>query len=157
MVIDDAPLFDLFQRAIAAETSVVIVEAAIAYAGRSSGAFSITHLRRAQLRGFQFDHTGEGKSGASITRIVIPVNNINVYTWGPGRSDPDRRHKAQCFLPGCHGYAVPARAIADSHGGERPRGPLIYRPYECLRSKCCTGRSLEAILVGGIRLIIPLE
>jgi hypothetical protein len=45
MVIDNPPLFDLFQRAEAAETGIVIVEAAVAHARRLSGAVGITHLR----------------------------------------------------------------------------------------------------------------
>jgi hypothetical protein len=63
MVIGEPPLFDLLQRAKAAETSEVIVEAAISNARRLSGAVGIKHLRRAQLRGFEFDHAGDGKSG----------------------------------------------------------------------------------------------
>jgi hypothetical protein len=53
MVIDNPPLFDLLQRAEAAETGVVIVEAAVAHARRLSGAVGITHLRRAPLREFR--------------------------------------------------------------------------------------------------------
>jgi hypothetical protein len=111
MVIDDAPLFDLLQRAKAAETSVVIVEAAIAYARRLSGAFSITHLRRAQLRGLEFDHTGHGKSGASITRIVIPVE-------GAGTEDfcaMVKRRCRRCF-PQIQSH-LPARMAASVLGG----------------------------------------
>jgi hypothetical protein len=53
MVIDNPPLFDLLQRAEAAETGIVIVEAAVSDARRLSGAVGITHLRRAPWREFR--------------------------------------------------------------------------------------------------------
>jgi hypothetical protein len=43
MVIDDPPFFDLFQGSKAAQTGIVIVEAAISYARGSNGAVDITH------------------------------------------------------------------------------------------------------------------
>ena len=46
MVIDNPPFFDLLQRAKAAETGQVVVEAAISDARRLSGAVNVTHLRR---------------------------------------------------------------------------------------------------------------
>jgi len=73
MIIDDAPFFDLLQRSKAAEAGEVIVQAAISYARGLTGDVDITHWRKVQLRGSEFEHTGEGESGQCITRTVIWV------------------------------------------------------------------------------------
>jgi hypothetical protein len=71
--IDNAPLFDLFQGSKAADADEVIVQAAITHARGLSGAVDITHWCKAQLRGFQLDHAGEGKSGnASHGGAAVP-------------------------------------------------------------------------------------
>jgi hypothetical protein len=62
-IIDDPPFFDLLERSKAAEAGKVIVQAAISYARGLSGGVDIIHLCRPGLRGFEFDHTGEGESG----------------------------------------------------------------------------------------------
>jgi hypothetical protein len=49
MIIDHRPFFDLLQSAKAAETDVIIVQAAISYARGWSGIVDITHLRRARM------------------------------------------------------------------------------------------------------------
>jgi len=61
-VIDNPPLFDLLQRAEAAETGIVIVEAAVSDARRLSGAVGITHLRRAPWREFRIWSHGRGEN-----------------------------------------------------------------------------------------------
>jgi hypothetical protein len=43
MLIDDPPFLDLLQGSKAAETGIVIVQAAISYARGSNGAVDITH------------------------------------------------------------------------------------------------------------------
>jgi hypothetical protein len=70
MIIDNPPLFDLLQGSKAAEAGKTIVQAAISYARGLSGAVDITHWRNAQLRGSEFDHTGEGESGQRVTRTA---------------------------------------------------------------------------------------
>ena len=46
-------LLDFVDGAEAAETGIVVVEAAVSHARRLSGAVGITHLRRAPLREFR--------------------------------------------------------------------------------------------------------
>jgi len=70
MIIDDPPFFDLLQGPKAAEAGKAIVQAAISYARGLSGAVDITHWRNAQLRGSEFDHTGEEGSEQRITRTA---------------------------------------------------------------------------------------
>jgi hypothetical protein len=60
--IDEAPLFDLLQRSKTAEAGEIIVQAAISYARRLRGAIHFT-LCKAELRGPEFEHTAEVKSG----------------------------------------------------------------------------------------------
>jgi hypothetical protein len=74
MIIDQRPVFDLLQGSKAAETDIIIVQAAISYARGLGGGVDITHLRRHTWRGFEFDHTGEGESWQSITRTRIISN-----------------------------------------------------------------------------------
>jgi hypothetical protein len=74
MIIDQRPVFDLLQGSKAAETDIIIVQAAISYARGLGGGVDITHLRRHTWRGFEFDHTGERESWQSITRTPI-MNN----------------------------------------------------------------------------------
>jgi hypothetical protein len=50
MIIDHRPLFDLLDRSKAAETDIIIVQAAISYARGLGGVVDITHLRRALAR-----------------------------------------------------------------------------------------------------------
>jgi hypothetical protein len=76
MIVDDPPFFDLLERSKAAEADKVIVQAAISYARGLSGAIGITHLRRAQLRDSEFDHTGEGESGQSITTLSFQSRSV---------------------------------------------------------------------------------
>ncbi len=71
MVIDSPPLFDLLQRAEAAETGIVIVEAAISHARRAVG---ITHLLQAPLRELRIGSHGRRENRASITRPVRAFN-----------------------------------------------------------------------------------
>jgi hypothetical protein len=74
MIIDHRPVFNLLQGSKAAETDIIIVQAAISYARGLGGGVGITHLRRVTWRGFEFDHTGEGESWQSITRTRIMSN-----------------------------------------------------------------------------------
>jgi hypothetical protein len=65
MRIGNPPLLDLLQGSKAAETRIVIIEAAVAYARGSSGAVGVAHCDRARLRlaGEGFDHTHGAESG----------------------------------------------------------------------------------------------
>ena len=62
LIIDNPPFLDFLERSKAAKAGKVIIQAAIPYA-RGLGGVDITHWRRPGLRGFEFDHTGEGESG----------------------------------------------------------------------------------------------
>jgi|ERR1700683_3189607 hypothetical protein len=74
LIIDDRPVLDLLQGSKATETDIIIVQAAISYARGLGGGVDITHLRRHTWRGFEFEHTGEGETWQSITRIWIMSN-----------------------------------------------------------------------------------
>ena len=63
MIIDNPPFLDFLERSKAAEAGQPIIQAAIPYAGGLGGGVDITHGRRPELRGFQFDHRGAGESG----------------------------------------------------------------------------------------------
>jgi hypothetical protein len=45
MIIDNAPFLDFLQGSKAAETGVLVIEAAIPYAGRLGAVVDISHLR----------------------------------------------------------------------------------------------------------------
>jgi hypothetical protein len=48
MMVDNRPLFDLLDRAKAAQTDIIIVQAAISYARGLGAVVDITHVRRTQ-------------------------------------------------------------------------------------------------------------
>jgi hypothetical protein len=68
MMIGYTPFFDFLHGSKAAEAGQIIIQAAISDARGLSGAVDISHCRRAQLRGLEFDHTRKGESGRCITR-----------------------------------------------------------------------------------------
>jgi hypothetical protein len=74
LIIDHRPVLDFLQGSKAAETDIVIVQAAISYARGLGGGVDVTHLGRHTWRRFEFDHTGEGESWQSITRTRIMSN-----------------------------------------------------------------------------------
>jgi hypothetical protein len=63
MIVDNPPFLDFLERSKAAQAGEAIVQAAIPYARGLGGGVDITHSRRPELRGLEFDHTGEGESG----------------------------------------------------------------------------------------------
>jgi hypothetical protein len=63
MIIDNSPFLDFLERSKAAKAGEVVIQTAIPYARGLGGGVDGTHLCRPGLRGFEFDHMGEGESG----------------------------------------------------------------------------------------------
>jgi hypothetical protein len=84
IIIDDPPFFDLVQGSKAAEASIVVVQATIADARRLSRGVGITH-GRAQLRGFEVNHTCSGRAWQCITRRAISLRHLPLERASPLR------------------------------------------------------------------------